>query len=99
VGYKDKQAFVRSFTGDISTGGLFIITENPMAQGDRFVLKLHLPKLDTPLNIESEVAWSRMREGREDPRPVGMGVKFLRMDPREAQRLKAYLTGLNPQSS
>jgi uncharacterized protein (TIGR02266 family) len=91
VNYKDRDTFIKAFTGDISTGGLFIITENPLKRGEEFILKLQLPGLDKPMVIKSLVAWSRKREGKEDTKPVGMGVKFSKITNNDLSRLKQYL--------
>ena len=91
LSYKDPQTFVKAYTGDISSGGLFIKTKTPLNKGEQFILNLQLPRLTEPLKIKCEVAWGRSQGGEGDAPPAGMGVKFLQMNKNDNQVLKAYL--------
>lgn len=87
--FKDRQSFVRAYTGNISKGGLFIMTEHPLKKGEQFLLRLQLPGLSEPVTITCEVLWVReQREGEK--RPPGMGVKFSKMTKRDDQILSQY---------
>jgi uncharacterized protein (TIGR02266 family) len=89
--YKDRQAFVNACTGNISAKGLFIRTDNPIAKGENFVLKLQLPDVADPLHIQSQVVWCR-RPGEEPEKgPPGMGIMFLDVNTKEDQILRKYL--------
>ncbi|MBW1729399.1 MAG: TIGR02266 family protein [Deltaproteobacteria bacterium] len=92
--FKDRDSFVRAYTGNISTGGLFIKTENPLRPGRQFLLKLQLPGLKEPLQIQCEVVWARKREGGASDKPPGMGVKFCEISEKDYQLLKQYVAGL-----
>jgi CRP/FNR family cyclic AMP-dependent transcriptional regulator len=89
--YKDKNSFVNAYTGNLSSGGLFIKTKNPLEQGEQFLLKLQLPGLSDPMKIKCEVAWSRKEEEKTDDSPAGMGVAFIEMTNNDNQMLKEYL--------
>jgi len=89
--YKDDRAFIKAYTGNVSSGGLFIRTENPLPQGEHFFLKLQLPDVSEPLKINCEVVWSRRKSEATDARPSGMGVKFLEMSRQDSDVLKKYL--------
>jgi CRP/FNR family cyclic AMP-dependent transcriptional regulator len=89
--YKDDRAFIKAFTGNVSSGGLFIRTENPLPQGEKFFLKLQLPDVSEPLKINCEVVWSRRKSEATDTRPPGMGVKFLEMSRQDSDVLQKYL--------
>ena len=91
--FKDRQAFVKAYTGNISSGGLFIKTERPLGESEQFLLRLQLPNVAEPLKIKCEVAWSR-RPGGYDKGPPGMGVKFREMSEKDSQILKNYLETL-----
>ena len=88
--FKDSQAFVRAYTGNISTGGLFIKTERPLAEGEQFLLRLQLPNEVEPLRIKCEVVWAR-KPGGYDNKPAGMGVKFGEMGEKDRQILHKFL--------
>jgi uncharacterized protein (TIGR02266 family) len=89
--FKDRDTFVRAYTGNISTGGLFIKTENPLPPGYQFQLKLQLPGVQDPLQIKCEVLWARKRESGPPDKPPGMGVKFSEIAERDYLFIKKYL--------
>lgn len=95
--YKDDRAFIKAYTGNVSSGGLFIRTDNPLPQGEQFFLKLQLPDVSEPLKINCEVVWSRSKAEGTEARPPGMGVKFLEMSRQDNDILKKYL-GKTPRS-
>jgi uncharacterized protein (TIGR02266 family) len=87
--FKDRQSFVKAYTGNISRGGLFIRTERPLREGEQFLLKLQLPDLPEPIKVTCEVSWAREQSDIEK-RPPGMGVKFCEMTKRDNQILNQY---------
>jgi len=91
LAFRDRNAFVKAYSSNISSGGLFVRTRNPLPDGERFRLKLQLPELQDPIKIQCEVAWSRAAGGEAGGGPAGMGLKFLEMSPDERQALKEYL--------
>ena len=95
VEFKDRQSFFRAYTGNVSTSGLFIRTEKPLDKGQGFILKLKLPDISEPLQIKSEVIWSR-KEANEQGQPPGMGVKFTAISKKDNQLLKEFLTTIHP---
>jgi len=92
--FKDRDSFVKAYTGNISAGGLFIKTENPLRPGRQFLLKLKLPGISGPLQIKCEVVWSRKREEGSPGKPPGMGVKFTEIAERDYKLIKNYIAGL-----
>lgn len=91
VNFKDRGSFVKAYTGNASTGGLFIKTENPTKQGEKFLLRLQLPDLPEPLKIKCEVAWTRKEADDSQKAPNGMGIKFSEMSKEDEQVLRQYL--------
>ncbi len=92
--FKDRDSFVKAYTGNISVGGLFIKTENPLRPGRQFMLKLQLPGVSNPLQIKCEVVWSRKREEGSPGKPAGMGVKFIEIAEKDYKLIKNYIAGL-----
>jgi uncharacterized protein (TIGR02266 family) len=90
--YKDNQAFMRAFTGNISSSGLFIKTQNPLGEGEHFLLKLQLPDIPEPMRISCEVVWSREHPEAGDRMPAGMGVRFVEMSRKDRETLNAFLS-------
>ena len=91
LSFKDRQSFLRAYTSNISSGGLFIKTDKPLDQGCRFKLKLQLPGISNPLQIISEVVWSRSPKGSRTDTPAGMGVKFCEISTTDRRLLVEYL--------
>jgi uncharacterized protein (TIGR02266 family) len=89
LAFRDRNAFVKAFASNVSAGGLFVRTRNPLPVGERFLLKLQLPGITEPLEIQCEVSWSR--GGEAEGEPAGMGLRFLEMSPDERQALKLYV--------
>ena len=91
--FKDRKSFVKAYTGNISKGGLFIMTERPLNQGEQFLLKLQVPDLPEPIKVNCEVSWVREQSDIEK-RPPGMGVKFSKMTKKDNQILSQYFQTL-----
>ena len=89
--FKDSQAFKRAYTSEYSKGGLFIKTKNPLKKGEKFILKLQLPNLKNPIQLQSEVEWTRRHP--EDPNnlPPGMRIKFYETDENVNHIIEEYL--------
>ena len=99
ISYKQKQTFLKAYTGNISSGGLFIATNKPLEKGVQFMLKLQLPDLPDILQIKCEVAWSKNQESSSDIRPNGMGIKFVEMSKEHNNLMQQYLKSLLEEKS
>ena len=91
---KDRQSFIKAYTGNISMGGLFITTEKPLKEGEQFLLKLQLTDIAESIKIKCEVVWARKQEGSTKGNPAGMGVRFCEMDKEDNRILKQYLNAI-----
>lgn len=89
--YKDRQAFVKAYTANVSAGGFFIKTENPLNPGEQFLLKLQLPGAEDPIQIKCEAIWARKKEQSQPGRPPGMGVEFRDISKRDSEFLNEYI--------
>ena len=90
VSYKDKNSFLKAYTKNISSGGIFVSTGNPLPIGESLSLQLQLPDLEEPLKIECTVAWNN----RDESKPVGMGLKFNNMSESDRNAFQAYLKSI-----
>ncbi|MBW1925928.1 MAG: TIGR02266 family protein [Deltaproteobacteria bacterium] len=75
VNYHSVDNFLRDFADDLSTGGMFIATMNPLEPGTQLILEFLLPGHNYPIRVKAEVMWSRTKLTSTDQRR-GMGVKF-----------------------
>jgi len=77
VEYKRLNTFFADYTRNISKGGTFIRTRNPLPLGTRFLFRLHVPGLAQPLELDGRVKWT-VAEGEEKPGiEPGMGIEFV----------------------
>ena len=91
LSYRDHQSFIKAYTGNVSSGGLFLRTDNPLAEGETFLLKLNLPGLPDALEINCDVLWTRKKGESSPQQPAGMGVQFGEMSEKDQQALTHYL--------
>ncbi|MEW6664585.1 MAG: TIGR02266 family protein [Thermodesulfobacteriota bacterium] len=91
VTFQQGTDWVKAYARDISRGGLFIVTKNPLQRGDRLTLRLQLPGQDEEMSLSCEVAWIRHEEGQA---VTGMGVKFLERSAAHDAVLKPFVTTL-----
>ncbi|MFC1580886.1 TIGR02266 family protein [Thermodesulfobacteriota bacterium] len=89
--FKDRQSFIKAYSENISSGGLFILTDKPLRKGDAFFLKLQLPEMTDPMEIKCEVAWARKQVEDSANRPSGMGIKFMEMSDKDRSSIREYL--------
>ncbi len=77
VDYDRKNAFIRDYIKNISRGGTFIQTSQPLAVGTRFCFSLHIPDWPVALEFEGEVRWVMPPDRATLDQPAGMGVQFI----------------------
>jgi Tfp pilus assembly protein PilZ len=75
---------------NISTGGLFITTEEPIRAGTRMVVRFELPN-----NKHRVIAVSRVVYAKKGS---GIGVEFLSLDDEDREEIEAYIATLKPMS-
>src|SRR4029453_14181902 len=73
--------FIEQYCRDISRGGLFIKSKNPMAIGTLLKFELQLKDESRLIHGVGRVARRRLSEKDQgDDPPAGMGIKFIKMD-------------------
>jgi uncharacterized protein (TIGR02266 family) len=67
----------REYCANLSRGGAFIRTRDPLSPGHRVLVEIHMPEGD-PIETIGRVAWAKtvLGPGRE-PHESGVGVEFL----------------------
>jgi Tfp pilus assembly protein PilZ len=80
-----------SLADDLTLGGVFIRTPNPMELGEQFVLKLHMSDGGEPFEVACKVIWTNKygQESRHLHR--GMGVKFLNLADDVRKRVEEHI--------
>lgn len=74
--------FIEQYAGDISRGGIFIKTKTPMAVGTLLKFDFQLKDESRLIHGVGRVVWRREPEEAGDELPAGMGIKFIKMDPK-----------------
>jgi Tfp pilus assembly protein PilZ len=74
---------------NISTGGMYIATEEPIRAGTRMVIRFELP------NRHRVIAVSRVCYVRKGN---GLGVEFLSLDDEDREEIEAYIASLKAAS-
>lgn len=77
VGLESDHNFYTGLTQDISSGGLFVATNQLKPVGERMCVRFTLPGQDQPIEVEAEVRWVRDPERIRTDAPPGMGLRFL----------------------
>jgi uncharacterized protein (TIGR02266 family) len=81
--------FVTEYSQNISTTGMFIVSESPQAPGTTFSFEFSVADDWKLIRGKAQVVWTRYRdEGPE--RPPGMGVRFLEVDA-QSRRLVRWI--------
>jgi len=78
-----QQQLLTGYSVNLSTGGLFLETNELLPADEALQLKFHLPAQDHPIACHGSVAWVNAPEAPSKPSlPTGMGIKFkdLRLD-------------------
>jgi uncharacterized protein (TIGR02266 family) len=89
--FKDRQTFLRAYTGNIGSSGFFIPTKTRLQEGEVFLLQLQLPGICSPIKIKSKVLWTRNQADDPEKRPSGVAVKFYEMNERDRIVLDQYI--------
>lgn len=83
------QSFVAQCSPNVSMTGMFVSSETPASPETLVDFEIRLIDGLSLIHGQAEVVWVR-RIRREANRPVGMGLRFLRLDP-ESRRLIRWL--------
>ena len=81
----------REYCANVSRGGAFVLTSEPLAPGRRILIELQLPT-GAPLEAIGRVAWTRRimsPDGNETE--AGIGVEFLGAAPEQFSKLEQFI--------
>jgi len=92
---ESEATFYTGLLKDISTGGVFIVTDKHHAVGDRLRLRLEFPGLAKPFEVSGVVCWVRSTFSSRDM-PEGIGVKFDSISPEVQKAINKYLAQVEP---
>ncbi len=77
-----------STSTDLSSGGIFITTPEPVRDGSQVDLCVYLPGRE-PVDLKGVIRWTRRDESGEQK--TGMGIEFVNLSKKELEALKKAL--------
>ena len=90
VEYDSVEEFLIDYTSNISIGGLFIQTQDPLEVGTLFRIRFRIPGDPEPVETDAEVCWILRPEDAGALQP-GMGVRFASLKEEDRARVEDLL--------
>jgi len=84
----DDAGMIFSTSMDLSRGGIYISTPEPLESGSEICLSLYLPGQD-PVNLRGVVRWSTGQEN--ECRRCGMGIEFIGAGDKDLEKIGGTL--------
>jgi len=84
--------FIERYSVDVSHGGIFIRTKDPLAVGTTLKFEFQLKDSSPLIRGEGTVVWTREHDATRAGVAPGMGVRFDRLPPESQQVLDKILT-------
>lgn len=96
VAFSNESKYVYASTADISSTGMFIITQEPEEMGTHLSLRFKLPDDDDVFELDGQVRWFRHEVTGADGKRLspGMGIEFMQLKQSHKQRLELLLKKL-----
>jgi type IV pilus assembly protein PilZ len=94
VRYQRMNTFFADYAKNISRGGTFVATAEPLPVDTEFVFSLGVPNLDDPVQLRAKVMWTTEVAAATDSSPAGMGIQFQYRDGDERGRLESMIEGM-----
>lgn len=92
VAYKTVDGFITDWATNISRGGIFINTPNPLAVGTTVRLIISLPDAAFPFDLSGRV--TRVNEVNNPNQVPGMGIEFIGIDDEKRERIQRLVDRL-----
>lgn len=74
-----EDAFLFEYTSNLSRGGIFLATRNPLPVGTQLSLRFSLPNGEGSIETAGQVAWvNEYKRGGKNLNP-GMGIEFVNL--------------------
>jgi len=91
VKYSSVKGLISDWTMNISKGGMFISTRNPLPEGTNLTLKLKVPESEEEITLEGEVVWKVKPEESGGTLIPGMGLKFKNIDEEVIKKIERII--------
>jgi type IV pilus assembly protein PilZ len=94
VDYETRDLFLGSRVTNISRGGIFIRTDNPLPVQTEVSLSLHIPEDDSVIEARGRVVWNYDVPRDSFHVVSGMGIKFIDLSSDQRTRIESSLKRL-----
>ncbi len=94
VRYQRLNAFFADYVKNISRGGTFVATAEPLPPDTEFVFSLGVPQMEEPIQLRAKVMWVTSPDEASNANPAGMGIQFQYRDAEERGRLERQIEEL-----
>jgi uncharacterized protein (TIGR02266 family) len=94
LAYRSASHLLVSYCTNLSRGGIFVPTRQPMPAGSRIALSITVPGDSAPIELMAEVRWVRQFDAVEGP--AGMGLAFEDVDEHLGERVDRIVAEFVP---
>ena len=86
--FKEYGSFIKVYMPNITNGGLFIRTDNPLPLDAPVLLRMRLPEETEEIEVDGRVVWAFVKGSKKAFLPKGMGIQFVNMPAEHSQKIK-----------
>jgi type IV pilus assembly protein PilZ len=98
VRYRTAQEFLSAYARNISGGGIFVRTPQPLPLNHSVRLRFTLPGIAHRFEVKGIVVWSNPASSRSSL-PSGMGIKLVDLDPHSRGLIAEFVKAKFPAPS
>ncbi|MCP4714575.1 MAG: TIGR02266 family protein [Deltaproteobacteria bacterium] len=90
ITFKEPKSFIKTYMLNVSNGGVFISTEDPLSLDSQVALIMQLPEQKEQMEITGRVVWNNPR-GRKNSFPKGMGIQFVDLSAEHKEIIESFV--------
>ena len=94
IKYGNAEQFFTDYIQNISRGGIFVPTYNPLPEGARLQISFSLPYWDRLIETEGVVVHSVHNDPQQGGQPSGMGIQFQALSEENLELIDKYVNSL-----
>lgn len=95
IKYRSADQFFTDYIQNISRGGIFVPTHDPLLEDTRLEIAFALPDCDRLIVTQGTVVRSLRHEGDDDSGPSGMGIQFQALSEADQHLIDVYVSSLS----
>jgi uncharacterized protein (TIGR02266 family) len=93
--YRCADQFFTDYIQNISQGGIFVPTHDPLGEDTNLEVAFALPGVDRLMVTQGTVVHSVRQEGNNHTGPSGMGIRFHALSETDQRLIDAYIKSLS----